>query len=348
MHAKLDSKITYGRAPLRLGLAGGGSDVDPFCSEYGGRVLNATISKYVYAEIRTTEGSPVFSSVDQKEVVEYSSDPVTVSSLPLHRHAYEYFSDTYLDGSRPNLSIQTYTDAPVGSGLGTSSTLVVAIVAALGEHFGVTLDKYQIAAAAQIIERVRCGFAGGRQDAYSATFGGLNFMEFEKDSNIINPLKIPKISLLSLESSLLLYHMGTSRLSAKIIEDQANTVQHKLDSSWDAMMRIRDEAKVMKNHLLLGNMSGVIQSLRDGWENKKSTSTAVSNQFIDEIYSAALTNGAQAGKVSGAGGGGFMLFFVDVSNRLKLVNCLSTFGGFSENVGFTDQGVETWARLNTK
>jgi D-glycero-alpha-D-manno-heptose-7-phosphate kinase len=348
MQAKLENMISYGRAPLRLGLAGGGSDVDPFCSEFGGRVLNTTISKYVFAEIRSQSDSTLFRSLDQQVSIEYESEPSGVNPLPLHRNAYEYFADTFLQGSRPNLLIQTYTDAPVGSGLGTSSTLVVAIVAALGEHFAVPLSKYQVAAAAQIIERERCGFAGGRQDAYSATFGGLNFMEFEKDSNIINPLKIPKISLLTLESSLLLYHMGTSRLSAKIIEDQANAVQNKLDSSWDAMMRIRDEAKVMKNHLLLGDMDGVIRSLKGGWENKKSSSSAVSNQFIDEIYSAAISHGAQAGKVSGAGGGGFMLFFVDVSDRLKLVNCLSTFGGFSENVGFTDQGVETWTQVQKK
>ncbi len=339
-------KPTFARAPLRLGLAGGGSDIEPFCSEFGGRVINATISKFVHSKITNLPSGTIFTSQDQHVTETYlDTSPASDTKLLLHRNAYEYFCDTYLGAARPPIHLETYTDAPVGSGLGTSSTLVVSIVAGLARHFHQQLDTYAIAAAAQTIERVLCGFAGGRQDSFSATFGGFNFMEFERDSNIVNQLKIPRATRLQLESTFLLYHMGTSRLSAKIIDDQSKTLQEKNAPSWDAMMRIRNEAEVMKNFLLTSNMEGVVDSLRQGWSNKKATSGAVSNQFIDEIYDAAIRAGASAGKVSGAGGGGFMLFYVDVSSRLSVINELKTFGGFTENVEFTTEGVESWTHM---
>lgn len=346
MNIHVSEKPTYARAPLRLGLAGGGSDIEPFCSEFGGRVINATISKFVHAKITNHPSETVFTAQDQHTTESYQLAPTQEApKLLLHRNAYEFFCDQYLGGARPSIRLETYTDAPVGSGLGTSSTLVVSIVAALARHFHQQLDTYAIAAAAQTIERVLCGFAGGRQDSFSATFGGFNFMEFEKESNIVNQLKIPRSTRLQLETTFLLYHMGTSRLSAKIIDDQSKTLQKKDAPSWDAMMRIRNEAEVMKNYLLLGNMDGVVDSLRQGWSNKKATSGAVSNQFIDEIYDGAIRAGASAGKVSGAGGGGFMLFYVDVSRRLSVINELKTFGGFTENVEFTTEGVESWTQI---
>lgn len=339
------NRIAFSRAPLRLGLAGGGSDLEPFCSEYGGRVLNATISKHVFAQVSEGLVAPTFRSLDQKLEDTYPANEPSTTLLPLHQNTFEYFSREFLSGQKPNLLLQTYTDAPVGSGLGTSSTLVVSLVAALAEYYHITLSKYEIAQSAQIIEREMCGFAGGRQDGFSATFGGFNYMEFGAATNVVNSLKIPRQSLLTLEANLLLFHMGTSRLSSKIIEDQAETIRHKSEPSWEAMMRIRNEAKVMKNNLLFGDMKGVVNSLRDGWVNKKATSSAVTNQYIDEIYDAAIQAGASAGKVSGAGGGGFMLFFVEVSQRPNLLKALASFGGFAENVSFTDQGVESWTQV---
>lgn len=332
----------YARAPLRIGLAGGGSDVDPFCSLYGGRVLNATISQYVHARVSTASKTSTIRSRDQDLEVALDDESAR-DKLPLHFNTYRFFVDRYLDKANDGFSIETYTDAPVGSGLGTSSTLVVSIVSALARHFKVNITNYELAHAAQVIEREMCGFAGGRQDSYSATFGGVNYMEFESEKNLINPLKIPRESVLALESHLILFHMGTSRKSADIIQEQSNSVNSGGSSSLEAMMRIRDEAEVMKNHLLTGNMEGIVDSLLNGWMNKKASSGAVSNDFIEQVYETALSAGAKAGKVSGAGGGGFMLFYVDIPDRAKLMQELKQFGGYTTNVNFTDQGVESWS-----
>jgi D-glycero-alpha-D-manno-heptose-7-phosphate kinase len=340
-----DDAKAYSRAPLRLGFAGGGTDVDPFCSEFGGRVLNATIAKYVFARVSKSADGPKFVSLDQNLTVnlgDFSSE--ARGTLPLHENAYKFVSDKYFASAELPVTIETYTDAPVGSGLGTSSTLVVAVIAAMFEYLAISATKYDIAEAAQIIEREMCGFAGGRQDSYSATFGGFNYMEFEKDSNIVNPLRIPKQTLLTLESNLLLFHMGTSRVSSNIIKDQANSVNHVNEASWQAMMRIRGEAESMKKFFLTSDMSGVIQSLKAGWANKKATSSAVSNDHIDEIYDEAMAAGAQAGKVSGAGGGGFMLFYVEIEDRPKLISKLETMNGFTSNVEFSELGVESWTQ----
>lgn len=336
-------KITNARGPLRIGFAGGGSDVDPFCSKYGGRVLNATISKYVYARIIDSNDGTQFISLDRALNSNYL-DPVSPEEdpLPLHRNAFKYFCQTYLDGNYPEVCIETYTEAPVGSGLGTSSTLVVTVIKGLAKHFDIALTNYEIAHAAQVVEREMCKFAGGRQDQFSATFGGFNYMEFEADSNVINQLRIPRESILALESNLVLYHMGTSRLSSKIIEDQARTVRADGDDAWSAMMEIRDEAKAMKNFLLKRDMNGVINSLKRGWENKKRTSKSVSSSQIDQIYESAIAAGALAGRVSGAGGGGFMLFYVPVQKRSSVLCVLSGYGGFVSNVEFVEQGVEAW------
>ena len=333
---------SFARAPLRIGLAGGGSDVDPFCSLYGGRVLNATISQYVHARVSPAITVSTIRSKDQDLDVDLDNEAAE-DKLPLHFNACRFFIDKYLDVAPDKFSVETYTDAPVGSGLGTSSTLVVSVVSALARYFKVNLTNHELAQAAQVIEREMCGFAGGRQDSYSATFGGVNYMEFDREKNVINPLKIPRGSILALESNLLLFHMGTSRTSADIIQEQSNSVNSSGSASLEAMMRIRDEAEVMKNSLLTGDMDGIVDSLKTGWTNKKASSSAVSNDFIEQVYETALSAGAKAGKVSGAGGGGFMLFYVEVSHRAKLIEELKQFGGYTSNVNFTDQGVESWS-----
>ncbi|BDS49753.1 hypothetical protein [Rhodoluna lacicola] len=335
--------ITHARGPLRIGLAGGGSDVDPFCSNYGGRVLNATISKYVHCKVSSLSENPTrLASIDRGITLDYDDDESLQDVLPLHKNTYKYFCATYLGGEHVPLEISTYTDAPVGSGLGTSSTMVVTMVKALAEHFKISIDNYEVAHAAQVIEREMCKFSGGRQDQFSATFGGFNFMEFEKESNLINPLRVPRQTVLNLESNLLLFHMGTSRLSSKIIAEQAKTVESDSSSAWQAMMKIREEASIMKTHLLKGDLGGVVTSLIEGWENKKRTSTAVSSGLIDLIYKTGLDAGALAGKVSGAGGGGFMLFFVPISNRKSLTQALKPFEGYTTSVEFVDHGAEAW------
>ena len=334
------------RAPLRLGLAGGGTDVAPYCDLYGGHVLNATIDRYAYAVIKTLDEPVVrFCATDQQtETVESISVPLALNGkLDLHKAVYNEMIQVYNGGKAIPLELSTFCDAPAGSGLGSSSTLVVVMIRAFTELLNLPLDDYTIAHLAYKIERVDCGLQGGRQDQYSATFGGFNFMEFYADDRaVINPLRIKNWILCELEASLVLFYTGVSRESAKIIADQSRNVESGLVNEMEAMHGIKREALIMKECLLRGDFGGIVDSMRDGWENKKRSAKTVSNSHIEEIYNAAIAAGALAGKVSGAGGGGFMMFFVPPDKRMDVVRTLSRFDGQVSNCHFTKNGTQAW------
>lgn len=334
------------RAPLRLGLAGGGTDVAPYCDLYGGHVLNATIDRYAYAVIKTLDEPVVrFLATDQQtETVESISVPLALNGkLDLHKAVYNEMIQVYNGGEAIPLELSTFCDAPAGSGLGSSSTLVVVMIRAFTELLNLPLDDYTIAHLAYKIERVDCGLQGGRQDQYSATFGGFNFMEFYADDRaVINPLRIKNWILCELEASLVLFYTGVSRESAKIIADQSRNVESGLVNEMEAMHGIKREALIMKECLLRGDFGGIVDSMRDGWENKKRSAKTVSNSNIEEIYNAAIAAGALAGKVSGAGGGGFMMFFVPPDKRMDVVRTLNRFDGQVSNCHFTKNGTQAW------
>lgn len=338
--------IIRARAPLRLGLAGGGTDVTPYCDVHGGLVLNATIDRYAYAVIKQTDDGRVhFVATDQNIRVSHSIDgPFEPGGqLALHGAVYSEMMQDFNGGRQMALELSTFCDAPVGSGLGSSSTLVVVMIRALAELLNLTLDDYAIARLAFRIERIRCGLKGGRQDQYSATFGGFNFMEFYGDDKaIINPLRIKGWILCELEASLLLYYTGISRESGNIIDDQSKNMTTGVQPAIEAMHGIKQEALVMRECLLRGNFAGIVDSMRLGWMNKKASATTVSNAHIDEVYRVAIEAGAEAGKVSGAGGGGFMMFFVPPDRRMSVVRALSAFGGQASNCHFTKYGSQAW------
>ncbi len=334
------------RAPLRLGLAGGGTDVSPYCDIHGGYVLNATIDRYAYAVIKTLNEPVVrFVASDQEiEKVKPASEPLKLNGkLDLHKAVYNHIIHHYNDGQPIPLELNTFCDAPAGSGLGSSSTLVVVMIRAFAELLNLPLDDYTIANMAYKIERVDCALQGGKQDQYSATFGGFNFMEFYADDRaVINPLRIKNWIVCELEASLVLYYTGVSRESAKIIADQSRNVNSGSVDALEAMHGIKHEALDMKEHLLRGDFEGIVESMRQGWENKKRSSSTVSNPHIEEIHEAAIKSGALAGKVSGAGGGGFMMFFVPVERRMAVMRTLSQFGGQVSNCHFTKHGTQAW------
>lgn len=339
-------KVIRARAPLRLGLAGGGTDVAPYCDIHGGFVLNATISRYAYAVIKTLE-EPVIRFIATDLRVE-KVKPLTVSlelngKLDLHTAIYNYMIQRYNGGEPIALELITFCDAPAGSGLGSSSTLVVAMIRAFAELLNLPLDDYAIAHIAYQIERVECGLQGGHQDQYSATFGGFNFMEFyAEDRTVINPLRIKNWIICELEASLVLFYTGVSRESAKIIADQSSNVTVGSAQAIEAMHGIKTEALVMKECLLRGDFEGIVDSMRAGWISKKRSAKTVSNPLIDSIYDSAIVAGALAGKVSGAGGGGFMMFFVPTEKRMEVVRSLGQFDGQVSNCHFTKHGTQAW------
>ncbi len=338
--------IVRARAPLRLGLAGGGTDVSPYCDHFGGYVLNATIDRYAYAVIKTLD-APVlrFISTDRQQTVElplaeqYPLD----GNLDLHKAVYNRIVREFNGGRPLAVELSTFCDAPVGSGLGSSSTLAVVMLRVFAEFLNLPLDDYTLANLAFQVERVDCRLQGGRQDQYAATFGGFNFMEFYADEKaVINSLRIKNWIICELEASLLLFYTGVSRESAKVIADQSANVRSGAGKTVEAMHALKREAARMKECLLRGDFGGIVESMREGWANKKATSSSVSSVHIEHIFEEALAAGASAGKISGAGGGGFMLFFVPPDRRMDVIRSLERFDGSVSNCHFTKTGTQGW------
>ena len=341
--------IIRARAPLRLGLAGGGTDVSPYCDTYGGAVLNATIDRYAYAVIKELN-EPIIrlTATDQQVSSNHAlGDTLTLDgTLNLHKAVYTEIIENHNGGQHIAIELSTYCDAPIGSGLGSSSTLVVVMIRAFAELLNLPLDDYTIAHMAFKIEREKCGLQGGRQDQYSATFGGFNYMEFfDGDKATINSLRIKNWIICELEASLVLFYTGVSRESAKIIADQSSNVKEGSAGAVEAMHGLKREAQVMKECLLKGDFDGIVESMKQGWESKKQSAKTVSNPLIEEIYNAAIDAGALAGKVSGAGGGGFMMFFVPTDRRMDVIRALNNYDGQVSNAHFTKHGTQAWKIL---
>lgn len=338
--------IVRARAPLRLGLAGGGTDVAPYCDVYGGHVMNVTIDRYAYAIItasKTRECSFHALDVGYEELHACDSDIDVSGPLQLLKGVYSRVSRDFLDGARPALAVKTFSDAPPGSGLGSSSTMVVALVQAFVEYFSLPLGEYEVAHLAYDIERKDLRLAGGKQDQYAATFGGFNFMEFYADDRVIvNPLRIKDWVWAELEASLVLYFTGVSRASADIIDQQSRNIGEKNQSSIDAMHQLKDEAMQMKQCILTGDLRKLESTLQAGWEAKKKTATSISNPLIERVEKVAFANGARAAKVSGAGGGGFMMFLCSPEQRIGLTRALLEQGGSILDFHFTQQGATSW------
>ena len=338
--------IVRARAPLRLGWAGGGTDVSPYCDLYGGFVLNATIDKYAYATIETENTDTIrFVAADLNLSCKYevanciSPDKV----LDLHKAVYNRIVKEYNAGKPIALTLTTFCDAPAGSGLGSSSTLVVAMVKAFVELLNIPLGEYEIAHLAYQIERVDVGLNGGKQDQYAATFGGVNFIEFyEGDRVIVNPLRVKNWIISELEASLLLFYTGVSRSSATIIDEQTMNVRTYEEDAISAMHALKEEAVMMKESILKGDFSAFAKSMELSWQSKKRTAAHISNDHIDNAYKVAKEVGARAGKVSGAGGGGFMMFFVDPARRMDVIHALKQLGPEVSNCHFTKYGTQGW------
>ena len=337
--------IFRSKAPLRIGLAGGGTDVSPYSDLYGGAILNATVSLFALANIEPLEENMiVLEALDRKEEqrFEYATELPIDGKLDLLKGVYNRIQKEY-GLPQKGFKLSTFVDAPAGSGLGTSSTLVVAIVGAFAEMLRLPLGEYDIAHLAYEIERTDLKMAGGKQDQYAATFGGVNFMEFYSDNKVIvNPLRVKQKYLFELENNLLLYYTATSRESAKIIEKQSKNVLDKKEKSIEAMHQLKHQAQLMKEALLKGRLHEVGEVLDFGFQQKRQMAEGISNSFMEEIYETAKKAGATGGKISGAGGGGFMIFYCPGITKFKVIESLAKFGGHSKQYQFVDHGLTTW------
>ena len=338
--------IYRSKAPLRIGLAGGGTDVSPYSDQFGGAILNATISLAAYASIEPhADNKIIIQALDRHEKQEFDLQaelPID-GTLDLLKGVYNRIRKDY-PWPIKGFTLSTYVDAPAGSGLGTSSTLVVAILGAFVEMLKLPLRDYELAHYAYDIERKDLQLAGGKQDQYAATFGGVNFMEFYQDEKVIvNPLRIKPEFLHELENNLVLYFTATSRESASIIKEQVKNVQNKNEKSIEAMHQLKAQASMMKEALLTGKLNELGSILDFGFEQKRQMAANISNSSIENIYDAAKQAGAMGGKISGAGGGGFMIFYCPDNTRYKVIETLKTFGGEVRQYNFVDYGLTTWS-----
>jgi D-glycero-alpha-D-manno-heptose-7-phosphate kinase len=339
--------IIKSRAPLRLGLGGGGTDTPPYCELYGGYVLNATIGMYAYAILEDSpDGRLRFHATDRNERFEAEA----VSRLPvdglldLHKGVYNRIVRDFNGGRPLPVTLTTFSDALAGSGLGSSSTMVVCMIQAYVEALNLPLGEYDIAQLAYEIERIDLALSGGKQDQYAATFGGFNFIEFHTGERVIvNPLRIKPWILSELEMRIVLYYTGVSRESSRIIDEQTRNIEKGSTGSLEAMHALKEEAVIMKECLLKGDLGRFARSLDSSWNRKKDLSSSISNDHIERIYTGAKSAGALAGKISGAGGGGYFMFFVDYEHRVRLIDYLELLGqGKVVNCRFTPHGAMSW------
>lgn len=341
--------IIRSKAPLRLGLAGGGSDVSPYSDIYGGLVLNATINLYTYCTIEEIDEDIICINSDDADChkiyplvpyIEIDGEANLIKGV--YNRVIKDFNIT-----PHGFKISTYNDAPAGSGLGTSSSMVVCILKCFVEWYSLPLGDYEISRLAYEIERFDLGLSGGKQDQYAAAFGGFNYMEFLKnDMVIVNPLKIKRWIVDELEASMLLYFTGRSRASATIIDEQKRNTTSGNQTAIEAMHRIKQSAIDMKMAILKGDVASLADILGNSWIDKKKMANAISNEIIENAFETAINAGAIAGKISGAGGGGFIIFVVEPTKKKNVINVLNKLGGQVMPFQFTEGGVHGWKIYN--
>ena len=334
------------RVPLRLGLAGGGTDLSPYCDDHGGAVLNTTIDRYAYAIIEPSEDGCVhFIAPDIVLEETFPADLASIRSslLPLHAGVAARMLTMFNHCKVPPIRVTSFVDAPPGSGLGSSSALVVALVEAFRALLGAPLGPYDVAHLAFEIERIDLGMAGGRQDQYAATFGGVNFIEFHAaDRVIVNPLRVPVGVLNELETSLIVCFSGVTRRSDQIIAEQQRNMTKPANPAIDSLHELKSDAIEMKEALLRGQIPRMARLLNKSWEAKKRTAGGITTDAIEALYARAFRDGAIGGKVSCAGGGGFMMFIVPPERRIAVIKGLNELGGTASGVHLTGTGAESW------
>ena len=334
-------KTVFSKAPLRMALAGGGTDLEPYYTRYGGFVLNATIDQYAYCKIEPSR-EWCFKSIDlgiEEKHNLWNNVEYIDSKLKLLINSYQYLTKNI---EREPVKITTFVEAPPGSGLGSSSALVVALIAAIAEYYNVPLGEYDMAEYAIEIERKICDLPGGKQDQFAAAFGGFNFMEFLKDGRtIVNPLRLNQKTQNMMELSTVLYYVGKPRKDSRVIE---NTAKGLVDSKTvlNATHEIRNACINYKRGLLMGNFDMISELMETYWRMKLETNPHVASPEILDSYDFARKNGATAAKISGAGGGGHMVLFTEFEERHRLISALKNKEGRVVPFKFVNHGVDVW------
>jgi D-glycero-alpha-D-manno-heptose-7-phosphate kinase len=337
--------IIRARAPLRISFAGGGTDIVTFFSKYGGVALSTTIDKFVYCTISEAQNY-ILRSIDLGEVENHQE----LSSLKYNGKLdlLKAVAKVLGANAKEKFELFTYSEAPIGSGLGSSSSLMVCVAKAVSEFLTKSMTREEIAEFVYKLEREELKLQGGYQDQYASSFGGFNFIEFTKDGILVNPLRIKPEILQELQASLVLVYSGNSRLSSNILSRQIQKSEQGDSQTLVALEDIKKITLQMKHSLLKGDLLKFAELLALEWENKKKLDSMISNDFLDSIYSKAMKNGAVGGKVLGAGAGGHMLFFVELEKKNKLIREIEGAGLRIIPFNFESDGVVSWKLQKNK
>jgi len=332
--------VVVARCPLRISFAGGGSDNDWYTSHRPGAVLSGAISTYVHARVSAEHGeSDTYGVLD----VGPDSPSITESGTKLHQQAWDWFKAEFAVPTDYYVSISTASDVPRGSGLGASSALMVAILGGLFRYFAVPVTRAELARAAYFVERDLAGVTGGYQDHYAAANGSLNFMQFFSGGVVeVCPLPLSQENIAALEARLTLVFSGTTRESAKIISLQYENLAQKRDGIVRALDRMVDLAALSRDALLASDLASFTNHVSEAAGNKRHASPESYNQKVNAISEAAMSAGADVCKVSGAGGGGFLLAISSLQKKPLVDYRLWELGYQPRNLTFDHTGLLTW------
>lgn len=326
------------KSPVRISFGGGGSDISSYFTENKAAVINATISLYSHATLKISDNEKIFiNSLDLNDSIEFKN----LEELKSHRGKFSLII-AVICTINPSFGFDLflYSDFPMSSGLGGSAAVTSSILGCFNQFRNDKWDKHDISEIAFQAERLHMGIAGGWQDQYATVFGGLNFMEFNPEQNVILPIRLNSETIVELEESLLLCYTGVSHDSGNIHSDQKE--QTKSLAVKDRIQSNVDLTYEMRNHLLRGRLYDFGVCIHKAWELKRGFSSKISNPWLDEIYSGAIQNGAIGGKILGAGGGGYFLFYVPAFERIKLMNWVQRNGMICTPFVFENQGLQSW------
>jgi D-glycero-alpha-D-manno-heptose-7-phosphate kinase len=325
------------RAPLRIGIAGGGTDVEPYVSEKGGCVFNTTINKYAYCTLtpRNDRLMSVHSLYYGRYQAPLDGGPLKLDgNMDLTKAVANHFE------LKEGFDMIIQSDAPAGSGLGGSSTMMVALISAVANWLEKKMSPDEIARLAYRLERVDIGLKGGKQDQYAAAFGGFNLMDMDAKGVKVNPVKISSDVANELQCRSVLCYTGTSRESAEIIGTQIEAF--KKGSNEKALDESKRLARDISAALSKGDIESAGTLLDESWQYKKQFSEKISNDKINYLYDTAMENGAIGGKVSGAGGGGFMYYICKYDKKAQVAQELQRHGAVITDFMFDSKGVTSW------
>ena len=335
--------IARSKSPVRISFGGGGSDLTHYFTKSSGAVINATVSLYSYATLTKTNNNKI--AIYSEDLNFTLKADNLQSALNQKNKMGLIMSIIKLINPKFGFELHVRSDFPIGSGLGGSSVVMSAIIGCFNEFRIDKWTKYEIAEMAYQAERLTFNISGGWQDQYATVFGGINFMEFNKKKNIIHPLRIEEVCLLELKENLILCDTCSTHVSSDIHDDQKKQLLDKskinelVASNVDLTYKIRDS-------LLKGDLSSIGEFLDIAWNYKKKYSNKISNKRLDNIYNTALKNGAHGGKLLGAGGGGFFIFYCDPTKRANVIKQLELLNTKTINFEFESNGLVSWTVRN--